>query len=127
MTGLAPTLNRVPRPRALLVTSLSLWGIALSAGIVGGLGQPAFALCAALAAVLPLRATAPARERGLLVAYAFGAWSLVGLGPVLTIAEPLGGPYGGSPWLFACGLIAAGFRIWALSSGATGAWCRPRV
>jgi len=114
------------RPAGLWATSLALFLLAAAALGTGGLEQPAFAVYCALTAFGPLRATSTACERAVLLAYGVGAWALFGLAPVATIAEPLGGPYGGHPLVFAFGLAVAIARIAALSRPSTKAWSSPR-
>ena len=124
MTWLAVS-HRPSRPAALWATSLSLLVLAVAAFATGGVEQPAFAVCCALTALGPLRATSKARERALLLAYGVGAWALFGLAPVVTIAEPLGGPYGGHPLVFVAGVAAAVARIAVLSRPSTKTWSCP--
>jgi hypothetical protein len=110
-----PPLASPPRVDSLRLTRLGLLVVGLAAGITGGANQPAFAICCAVAALVPARTTSSWRERALLLAYAVCAWALIGLAPVITIAEPLGGPYGGHPLVFVAGLAAGIARVWALS------------
>ena len=100
---------------ALRLTRLALVAVGLAAAITGGADQPAFAICCAITGLVPLRATSTGRERARLLAYGLCAWAVIGLAPVVTIAEPLGGPYGGHPVVFVAGLAAGVARIWALS------------
>jgi hypothetical protein len=115
------------RPTALWATSALMLALAVVAGVLGGLDQPAFAAYCALTAVGPLRATSATRERATLLAYGLGAWALFGLAPVVTIAEPLGGPYGGHPLVFAAGILVAAVRIRVLASPSVKAWFEPRI
>jgi hypothetical protein len=124
-------MTRVPpfdrgRPAALWASSVLIVALGIVAFLRGGLAQPAFAAFCALTAAVPLRATSTAQERATLIAYGFGSWSLFGLAPVVSIGEPLGGPYGGHPLVFAFGLVLSIVRIRALGSQHAVAWFRPR-
>lgn len=115
------------RPKTMWVSSIGLLAVGALAIASGGLKQPAFGLCCVVAGLGPWFATSAGLERSQLLAYIVFAWSLFGLTPVLMIGEPLGGPYGGSPVIFAAGVLASLGRLFSLSRPQSKAWFAPRV
>lgn len=100
-----------PRPRS---RREDLWfravlaGIAVAALWMGGTSQPVFG---GFLALFALASPAVTRDWAMLLACALGGWSLFGLMPVLTIGEPLPGPYGGAPWVFGAALGLSAWRV----------------
>lgn len=93
-------------PRALL---LLFGAIAL---YLGGVDQPVFGVSVLMLASFPSARWEPGRDWQQLAGYAIAGWSLFGIMPMLTIGEALGGPYGGSPIVFACTMpVAAWYAL----------------
>ncbi|MBK7586287.1 MAG: hypothetical protein IPI67_39640 [Myxococcales bacterium] len=113
-------------PRLVEASGLLLASTGLLAGFTQLPGAPVFALVVLAAAATPWRGSSRHRAWGVALAYAVLAWSLFGLAPFVTVGENLGGPYGGSALTFAFALLAAAFRVFALTREAAKLWTAPR-
>ncbi len=106
------------RPLALWLTSLLLLGIA---AIAAARQMGTFAAYALLMAVVPLRPRQShvGAARGL--GYGAFGWYALGLAPALSHLT-LGGPFGGSPLVFAAAAGITVARLVALRHSVTRAW-----
>jgi hypothetical protein len=108
----------LPRPKLLWITSLLLAGLAATAAAEG---MATFAVYAGLMALAPLRARKAHVAWGGALGYGAFGWYALGLAPAVN-GLTLGGPFGGSPLVFAVAAVITVLRLVALRHAATGAW-----
>jgi len=108
----------LPRPNLLWITSLLL---SVLAALAVAEGMATFAVYAGLMALAPLRPRKTHVAWGNALSYGAFGWYALGLAPAIN-GLTLGGPFGGSPVVFAIAALITVLRLVALRHAATRAW-----